>query len=204
MISNFFFLNNFQFLNNYIILIFFLILLSTLFVIIIKNTIHAIFFFMLICIYLTELALILQMEFLALSFVIIYLGAICVLILFQVKLVKLITEKNEQLFLNNTLFIPCLLIFLIIPCIQFATIYFSLFNTIDDFFYSEELDMQQFNYHEWISSLNSLDTLKILGIYIYNYNFIYIILGSLLLILAMIGTIILTLETKKITNKKNV
>lgn len=173
MISNFFFLNNFQLLNNFILINFFLILLSTLFIIIIQNTIHAIFFFMLICIYLTQLTLFFQMEFLALSFIIIYLGAICVLILFQVKLVKLITEKNEQLFLNNTLFIPSLLIFLIIPCIQFSIIYFSFFNTTNNFFYSNEIDMQQFNYNEWIFLLNNIDTLKIIG-YIYIIIIIYI------------------------------
>jgi len=63
------------------------------------------------------------MEFLALNFVIIYLGAICVLILFQVKLVKLLTEKNQQIFINNTLFVPCLIIFIIVPIIQFLSIF---------------------------------------------------------------------------------
>ena len=33
-------------------------------------------------------------------------------------------------------------------------------------------------------------------IYLYNYNYIYLIVGSLILILAMIGAIILTIEKK--------
>jgi len=137
------------------------------------------------------------MEFLALNFVIIYLGAICVLILFQVKLVRLLTEKNQQIYINNTLFIPCILIFFIIPIIQFFSIYYLYFISISDVLLTSSINSQYFLYNNWIYTLNMIDTLKIIGIYIYNYNFIYLIIGSLILILAMIGAIILTLEKKK-------
>ena len=59
-----------------------------------------------------------------------------------------------------------------------------------------------FFYNNWIYNLNIVDTLKMLGIYLYNYNAIYLLIGSLILIVAMIGAIILTLEKKKINFKK--
>jgi NADH:ubiquinone oxidoreductase subunit 6 (subunit J) len=42
-----------------------------------------------------------------------------------------------------------------------------------------------------------------IGIYLYNYNAIYLLVGSLILIVAMIGAIILTLEKKKLIIKHN-
>jgi NADH:ubiquinone oxidoreductase subunit 6 (subunit J) len=143
------------------------------------------------------------MEFLALNFVIIYLGAICVLILFQVKLVRLLTEKNQQIFINNSLFIPCLIIFIIIPIIQFLSIYYLYFISIDDLLLNNYINDYIFFYNNWIYNLNIVDTLKMLGVYLYNYNAIYLLIGSLILIVAMIGAIILTLEKKKLIIKNN-
>lgn len=201
MLLNYYFLNYSFILNLLILIIFFLILLSTIFVILIKNTIHAIFFFMFICLYITELCILLQMEFLALNFVIIYLGAICVLILFQVKLVKLLTEKNQQIFINNTLFVPCLIIFIIVPLIQFISIYYLYFISFNDTLLNNYLNEYIFFYNNWIYNLNIIDTLKLIGLYLYNYNYIYLLIGSLILIIAMIGAIILTLEKKNFSFK---
>jgi len=201
MFLNYYFLNYSLILNMLIIIIFLCIFISTIFVILIKNTIHAIFFFMFICLYITELCILLQMEFLALNFVIIYLGAICVLILFQVKLVKLLTEKNQQIFINNTLFVPCLIIFLIIPIIQFLSIYYIYFISLNDALLNNYINEYIFLYNNWIYNLNILDTLKLIGLYLYNYNSIYLLIGSLILIIAMIGAIILTLEKKNFSIK---
>lgn len=66
MLKNLYFLDNVLLLNSFIISIFFFILFSTIFVVLIKDTIHAIFYFMFICLYMTELCILLQMEFLAL------------------------------------------------------------------------------------------------------------------------------------------
>jgi NADH:ubiquinone oxidoreductase subunit 6 (subunit J) len=65
MLTTYYFLNYTFLLNSIIIGIFFFILIFTLFVVLIKNTIHSIFFFMFICLFLTELCILLQMEFLA-------------------------------------------------------------------------------------------------------------------------------------------
>jgi NADH-ubiquinone oxidoreductase chain 6 len=130
------------------------------------------------------------------NFIIIYLGAICVLILFQVKLVRLLTEKNSEIFISNTLFIPFLLIFFVIPIIQFFSIYYLYFISINDILFTSNINYQNFLYNNWIYQFNMLDNLKIIGLYLYNYNSIYLIIGSIILIVAMIGAIILTMEKK--------
>lgn len=106
------------------------------------------------------------------NFVIIYLGAICVLILFQAKLVRLLTEKNQQIFLNNTLFVPCIIIFLIIPILQFLSIYNLLYNSIYDIVIPDNL-INVITYNKWINNLNFNDTLKVIA-FIYIIIIIYI------------------------------
>jgi len=198
MLSAFYFIHYSNILNYLLIGIFILILVSTFFIIILRDTIHIIFFYMFICLYMTELSILLNMEFLALNFIIIYLGAICVLILFQAKLVKLLTEKNNKFILNSFLFIPCLFIFLFFPMMQFFSIYFATYefdllqiSTLNQFF-------SDFNYINWFDKFKNINTLVVIGIYLYQYNFINILIGSLVLLIAMIGAIILTLtQTKK-------
>jgi hypothetical protein len=97
------------------------------------------------------------------NFIIIYLGAICVLILFQAKLVKLLTEKNNKVVLNSFLFIPCLFIFLFFPIMQFISIYFSTYEF-------ELLTIRQLNtffsdlmYINWFDKFKNINTLVVLG-----------------------------------------
>lgn len=97
------------------------------------------------------------------NFIIIYLGAICVLILFQAKLVKLLTEKNNKFILNSFLFIPCLFIFLFFPMMQFFSIYFATYefdllqiSTLNQFF-------SDFNYINWFDKFKNVNTLVVIG-----------------------------------------
>lgn len=96
------------------------------------------------------------------NFIIIYLGAICVLILFQAKLVKLLTEKNNKIILNSFLFIPCLFIFLFFPIMQFISIYFSTYEF-------ELLNINNLNYFtdliyiNWFDKFKNINTLVVLG-----------------------------------------
>jgi len=97
------------------------------------------------------------------NFIIIYLGAICVLILFQAKLVKLLTEKNNKFILNSFLFVPCLFVFLFFPIIQFFSIYFATYefdlssiNVINQYF-------TNINYINWFDKFKSINTLVMIG-----------------------------------------
>lgn len=198
MLTTFYFISYDIILNYLLSGIFILILISTILIIILRDTIHIIFFFMLICLYMTELCLLVGMEFLALNFIIIYLGAICVLILFQAKLVKLLTEKNNKIIINSFLFVPSFFIFIFFPLMQFISIYFSTYEF--DLFTLININNYFTNiiYINWFNKFQSINTLVVIGIYLYQYNFINIIVGSLVLLVSMVGSIILTLtHTKK-------
>ena len=76
-----------------------------------KSSVHSILYLMIIFLYMTEITLILKMEFLALIFIIIYIGAVCVLMLFHIKLIKTFMIKSETNLYENNLFVPFFFIF---------------------------------------------------------------------------------------------
>lgn len=108
------------------------------------------------------------------NFILIYLGAICVLILFQAKLVKLLTEKNNKFILNSFLFVPCLFIFIFFPIMQFFSIYLATYefdllqiNVLSQYF-------SDFNYINWFDKFKNINTLVVIGfIYISTTLLIY-------------------------------
>src|SRR3990167_1571524 len=77
---------------------------------------------MIIFLYMTEITLILKMEFLALIFIIIYIGAVCVLMLFHIKLIKTFMIKSETNLYENNLFVPFFFVFFFLPLIQLTNI----------------------------------------------------------------------------------
>lgn len=97
------------------------------------------------------------------NFVIIYLGAICVLILFQAKLVKLLTEKNNKIILNSFLFIPCLFIFVFFPLMQFISIYFSTYEFDLATLNLVNQNVPDLTYINWFNNFKNINTLIVIG-----------------------------------------
>lgn len=99
----------------------------------------------------------------SLNFIIIYLGAICVLILFQAKLVKLLTEKNNKIILNSFLFIPCLFIFVFFPLMQFISIYFSTYEFDLTTLTLLNQNFPDLTYINWFNNFKNINTLIVIG-----------------------------------------
>lgn len=97
------------------------------------------------------------------NFIIIYLGAICVLILFQAKLVKLLTEKNNKIILNSFLFIPCLFIFVFFPLMQFISIYFSTYEFDLTTLNLLNQNFPDLTYTNWFNNFKNINTLVVIG-----------------------------------------
>ena len=76
-----------------LVIIGFLFLVTGLLIILTESSVHSILYLMFLFIYLTELTLMLKMEFLALIFIIVYIGAVCVLMLFHIKLIKTFVHR---------------------------------------------------------------------------------------------------------------
>ena len=88
-----------------LVIIGFLFLVTGLLIILTESSVHSILYLMFLFVYLTELTLMLKMEFLALIFIIVYIGAVCVLMLFHIKLIKTFVHRFDKID-NNSLFLP--------------------------------------------------------------------------------------------------
>lgn len=171
--------------NTIYIIFFFIIVISSMGVLLSKNPIHSVFFLIIVFLHVSFLLLLLHVEFLAFLIFIVYLGAIAVLFLFVIMMFNIrILETRDNIVRFIPLAIVAILIMLeisyITDWIQFkwGILFFQ------DFFYIHK---------NWYNLLNSKDNIIVLSI-IYNYYLYHFILASLILLVAMIGAIMLTLN----------
>ena len=123
-------------------------------------------------------------EFLGLIFIIIYVGAIAVLFLFVIMMLNLKSQKEE----NNSkrlLFIGFILFFSFLSIILIGNI----FKT--HFFSVESLT----NFNLLIDELNNID---IFGQVLFNYYMSCFLLAGFILLIALVGSIVLTLRFNNI------
>jgi NADH:ubiquinone oxidoreductase subunit 6 (subunit J) len=173
-------------LSNYIYIFFFsIIIISSLGVILSKNPIHSVFFLILVFLNVGFFLLMLHVEFLAFLLFIVYLGAIAVLFLFVVMMFNIHILDSRD---NILRYIPLVfLIFIIILEMSYITDIISL--TKDIFLFTE----LQYIHKNWYSLIFSKENMIVLSI-LYNYYLYHFIIASLILLVAMIGAIILTLN----------
>lgn len=171
--------------NIVYVLFFFIIVISSMGVLLSKNPIHSVFFLIIVFLHVSFLLLLLHVEFLAFLIFIVYLGAIAVLFLFVIMMFNIhILETRD----NIIRYIPLVIsIFLIIIEISYITDWIN-FNwnilSFQDFFYLHK---------NWYNLLFSKDNIVIISI-IYNYYLYNFVIASLILLVAMIGAIMLTLN----------
>lgn len=173
-----------------------------------KSSVHSILYLMIIFLYMTEITLILKMEFLALIFIIIYIGAVCVLMLFHIKLIKTFMIKSETNLYENNLFVPFFFVFFFLPIIQLTNVSNILLNTTNNTLLNKNINIYFFQYLnlnsfvKWIDYIDSIHSVQIIAILLYNVYFINIIYGSFILLIAMIGSILIVLNKYDINKKK--
>lgn len=168
-----------------IILHFFFILtfcICGLFVFLAINPMHSILFLILTFCCAAGILFLFTVDFLGLVFIIIYVGAIAILFLFVVMMLNvkntLSTSRYFFIFLTSSFFL--LQIFFFVSGI------FD-FGEIDNVLFQNAID-----------TLNNIDTL---GQFLYNYLLVAFLLAGVILLVAMIGAIILTLNFN--SNRKN-
>ncbi len=163
-------------------------IISSIMVIGLKNPVHSVFSLILTFCISSCLLLTINIDFLAITFIVVYVGAIAVLFLFVVMMLNI---KLVQFTESIIRYIP----FGIILCIIFVNeIYFInlKFNLITDI------------QNEWIYYFNYSDTIILIGEVLYT-NFIHLfILAGLILLIAMIGTINITLYHASNVKRQNI
>ena len=159
---------------------------SSIMVVTTTNAVYSIFFLILVFCNATFLLLLLNVEFLALTLILVYIGAVAVLFLFVVMMLDIKQiDKNEK---NIFFLLP---INLIIGFIMLISIYLILFK---DLTYNLTENIYDFNYFNWFDMLTPLSNIELIGQFLYTFGFFYFIQAGVILLLAMIGAIVLTMQ----------
>ena len=158
-----------------------LLIVSSIFVLVSKNPVHSVLFLILCFCNASCILFLFNSEFLGLIFIIIYVGAIAILFLFVVMMLNVKIYSR-----NNSYYLAFLLLSLFILFLQFYLLFEDIFSNstfwITPFGYS---------FNNFLDNLNSID---VLGQSLYNYYLICFLIAGLILLVAMLGAIVLTLN----------
>ena len=158
-----------------------MIFLSGLLVIFSKNPVQSVLFLVVVFCLSAQLFVLLEVDFLAMVLIIVYVGAIAVLFLFIVMMLNIrIVELNEIL---NRYFPLAAVVGLVI----FFEVMFSVY-------YSIGYNHGVLDYVDWYKSFLSHSNVVSLGLVLYTYFSPFLIISGILLLLAMISSIVLTLN----------
>lgn len=163
----------------------FLIISSSILVIFSNNAVHSVLFLIFTFFNSAILFLLMNAEFLAMTIVIVYVGAIAVLFLFVVMMLNISESEIKEGFLK---YFPFGLILIAI----FITELFLIFN-FDNFSVPENVKID-INEIDLIEASNT----KLIGLFLYTDYFIIFQISGFILLLAMIGAIVLAKSDENI------
>jgi NADH-quinone oxidoreductase subunit J len=151
-------------------------------------------FLVLVFLFSAGLLFCLEVEFLALSFIIVYVGAIAVLFLFVVMMLDIKVGDNSLGFLNYgpiSYFVTFLfLLEITIPLIKGVTAYpYGNLGT-------------EYVYINWFNQIDFITNLEAIGQLLYTYYFVFFLMSGFILFVAMLGAIMLTLTLEKSVKKQ--
>lgn len=172
--------------------LFFLSLLTVLGIIFSTNPIHSVLFFILTILCLSFCLISVGLDFLGLVLIVVYIGAIAVLFLFIVMMLNI---KILELKMTYWYVLPVSFFFLIFFSFQLLFL-LSEFSVI-----SNSLPHLSTN---WLYSLTSMSTLLSLGSVLYTYYLMFFFLISLILFLAMISSMVLTLNQNLYVKRQDI
>lgn len=158
-----------------------------------ENPIYAIFLLVLVFFGSSFLLIELNLLFLSLMILIVYLGALIVLFLFVVMMLNI-----KSLELNRVInFFPFLFVFLS----AFVLVFFSKGVQFSNF--ESNVVLCYAFYFDWQHVYNYTSSFLNMGFFLYTFGSVFLIIISLILLLAMIGAIILTLTPSRFFYKQN-
>ena len=171
------------------------LLLSSLMVITVQNSIYSVLFLVLSFVSASSLLFLLECEFIALMFIVIYVGAIAVLFLFVVMMLDLKTDNMSKDTLKYFPFGSFIgLVFLI-----------ELMLIISENFKSNPYNKDfLFNFYtNWYDKIDSLTEIEAMGQILYTQYVVQFLIAGNILLLAAIGAVVLTINTDNSKVNKN-
>jgi|TARA_B100000768_G_C11242243_1_gene360079 NADH-quinone oxidoreductase subunit J len=151
----------------------------------------------------------LEVEFLALSFIIVYVGAIAILFLFVVMMLDIkIGDNSLGSFSYGLLGLSLSFIFsigIILPLFEGVSVYpypeTSFFDNIK-LFLNVGASNTEHTYVSWLNQIDFITNLESIGQILYTYYFVFFLMSGFILFVAMTGALMLTLTLKKSVKKQ--
>ena len=172
-----------------------LALLSGIMVIQARNPVHSVLFLILVFFNAAGLLILLGLDFFAMIFLVVYVGAIAVLFLFvvmmlNIKLAEINEKKLRYLPIGGLLGILFLFeMFLIVDNDLIPLLSNSQITNVENITQIYTLDLT-----DWSTILETVTNINAVGQLIYTYYFYFFLIASLILLVAMIGAIVLTMH----------
>lgn len=170
-----------------------LMMLGTIMVISSPNPVHSVLYLVFVFCNAAGLFILLNTEFLAIIFMIVYVGAIAILFLFVIMMLNIrIVELNENLLRY-------------LPLGGFIGIIFLLeiLLVIEKELGSEIPANLAYEYIEWDKHIVDFTNIEQIGHVLYTNYFVAFIVAGLILLVAMIGAIVLTLHSQSTVKKQD-
>jgi NADH-quinone oxidoreductase subunit J len=165
-------------------------IVSALMVIFAQNPVHSILFLILTFCNSSFIMFLIGAEFLGLIFIMVYVGAIAVLFLFVIMMLD-IRRRSKEKSLYSDIFLT-----IVVGIIFFIEMFFMIESTYSSFDSYSESTANNFEYVDlyYAIKFKVLGGLKVLGLLLYTQYSYYFFISGLVLLVAMIGAIILTLN----------
>ena len=168
----------------------FIAVLSALLVISSKNPVHSVLFLILSFVNASGLFILLGAEFLAMILVVVYVGAVAVLFLFVVMMLDINFVQLREGFLQ---YLPFGALLGIVLFVELIMIFLS--NKLTD------ISLIEYNV---LPALKEIENTKEIGSVLYTEYFYLFQLSGLILLVAMIGSIVLTLRQRPGVKKQSI
>lgn len=157
-------------------------------IITVQNSIYSVLFLVLSFISASSLLFLLEIEFIALIFIIIYVGAIAVLFLFVVMMLDIKTINFTK---DSLKYFPIGSFLGVIFIVEMLLIIFNIFKVSPYTFNSFLLN----NYTNWFEKIDCLTDLESIGQILYTNYVVQFLISGLILLLSVIGAVVLTIKT---------
>jgi NADH-quinone oxidoreductase subunit J len=170
-----------------------------------KNPIHSVLFLVFVFFNTAGLLILLGVEFLAMLFLIVYVGAVAVLFLFVMMMLNVkISESKSSIYryLPIGLFLSILFLFEIFLIVEgdLNSVESLVFVNLDN----KTLQNDFLVNTSWIDSLISPTNVDVIGSVLFTYYSYFFIMASVILLVAMIGAIALTLHRRSDIRRQDI
>jgi NADH-quinone oxidoreductase subunit J len=172
-----------------------IIFVSSIITISAKNPINSLLFLILVFVNVVILLLFLKTDFLAMLFLMVYVGAVAVLFLFVLMMLNIRYPESGKELIH---YFPMGIIFgVLFLYIIFST--FVLNSYLTPFAFNS---VNEVPYVNWINHVDNITNIEVIGQLMYTYYFAFFIMCGIGLLVAMLGAIILTIEPKDLSVKR--